>query len=194
MLIAYSTVAQIGYLFLMFPLAFAAGSSHLASGTALTGGMLQTISHATAKAAMFMASGVIYTAVGHDRIANLGGIGRALPLSVFAFALGGISLIGLPPSGGFLAKWVLLTAAATSGQWWWAVVMLVGGLLTACYVFLVLAKALRSTETVTLRAPVQRHQEAVALALAIVAVLLGFVAFADVKLLDIGRPEMALTR
>ncbi len=194
MLIAYSTVAQIGYLFLMFPLAFAAGSSHLASGTALTGGMLQTISHATAKAAMFMASGVIYTAVGHDRIANLGGIGRALPLSVFAFALGGISLIGLPPSGGFLAKWVLLTAAATGGQWWWAVVMLIGGLLTACYVFVVLAKALRSTETVMLRAPVQRHQEAVALALAIVAVLLGFVAFADVKLLDIGRPEMALTR
>ena len=56
-LIAYSTVAQIGYLFLMFPLAFDAASAQLQSGDALTGGMLQAISHATAKAAMFMAAG-----------------------------------------------------------------------------------------------------------------------------------------
>ena len=58
LLIAYSTLAQIGYLFLMFPLAFDAASAQLESGGALTGGMLQAISHATAKAAMFMAAGL----------------------------------------------------------------------------------------------------------------------------------------
>ena len=58
LLIAYSTLAQIGYLFLMFPLAFSAGSAQLESGGALAGGLLQAISHATAKAAMFMAAGI----------------------------------------------------------------------------------------------------------------------------------------
>ena len=70
--------------------------------------MLQALSHAFAKAAMFMAAGLIAEALGHDRIAELGGIGRALPMTVFAFGLGGLSLMGLPPSGGFAAKWLLL--------------------------------------------------------------------------------------
>ena len=71
LLVAYSTVAQIGYLFLMFPLAFDA-RWRLERGGALTGGLLQAISHATAKAAMFMAAGLIYLALGHDRIAGPG--------------------------------------------------------------------------------------------------------------------------
>ena len=49
--------------------------------------MLQAISHATAKAAMFMAAGLIYAALGHDRIADLGGIARAMPVTVLAFAV-----------------------------------------------------------------------------------------------------------
>ena len=63
LLIAYSTLAQIGYLFLMFPLAFAPASAQLESGGALSGGLLQAISHATAKAAMFMSAGLIYAAL-----------------------------------------------------------------------------------------------------------------------------------
>src|SRR5262245_62314992 len=82
LLIAYSTLAQIGYLFLMFPLAFNAGSAQLESGGALTGGLLQTISHATAKAAMFMAAGLIYAGLGHDLITGPGGVGRALALEL----------------------------------------------------------------------------------------------------------------
>ena len=81
LLVAYSTVAQIGYLFLMFPLAFDAGMAALERGGALAGGMLQAISHATAKAAMFMAAGLIYKTLGHDRIAEFAGIGRALPVT-----------------------------------------------------------------------------------------------------------------
>ena len=75
LLVAYSTIAQIGYLFLMFPLAFDASGSALVHGAALTGGLLQAISHATAKAGMFMAAGLVYAALGHDRIADLGGVG-----------------------------------------------------------------------------------------------------------------------
>ena len=76
LLVAYSTLAQIGYLFLMFPLAFDAGGHALVHGGALTGGLLQAVSHATAKAGMFMAAGLVYAALGHDRIADLAGVAR----------------------------------------------------------------------------------------------------------------------
>ena len=58
---------------------------------------------------------------------------------MLAFALGGLSLMGIPPSGGFVAKWLLLTSAVSAGQWWWAVVVLGGGLLTGGYLYRALA-------------------------------------------------------
>jgi formate hydrogenlyase subunit 3/multisubunit Na+/H+ antiporter MnhD subunit len=177
LLVAYSTVAQIGYLFLMFPLAFDAAAAALAGAGALAGGMLQAISHATAKAAMFMAAGLVYRALGHDRIAGLAGLARALPVTVLTFALAGLALMGLPPSGAFAAKKLLLDAAGASGQWWWEVVLDVGGLLTASYVVLVLAHALApAAEPVRPRAPVPRVAEFAALALAICSLALGLAA------------------
>jgi formate hydrogenlyase subunit 3/multisubunit Na+/H+ antiporter MnhD subunit len=176
LLVAYSTVAQIGYLFLMFPLAFDVGAAELGRGGALTGGMLQAISHATAKAAMFMAAGLIYVALGHDRIAGLAGIGRALPLTVLTFAIAGIALMGLPPSGAYAAKKLFFDAATGSGQWWWERVLDVGGLLTASYVVLVLAHALaRADAPIAPRKPVSRSAEVAALALALCSLALGFV-------------------
>jgi formate hydrogenlyase subunit 3/multisubunit Na+/H+ antiporter MnhD subunit len=139
LLIAYSTLAQIGYLFLMFPLAFDPVAGRMQSGAALAGGILQAMSHATAKAAMFLAAGLVYAALGHDRIAGLGGVARALPVTVAAFALGGIALIGLPASGTYLAKTLLLQAAAQTAQPWWDAVIQAGGILTGSYVLLVLA-------------------------------------------------------
>ena len=174
LLIAYSTLAQIGYLFLMFPLAFDPASARLDSGGALAGGVLQAVSHATAKAAMFMSAGLIYAALGHDRIAGLGGIGRALPMSVIAFALAGAALIGVPPSGAYHAKELLLQASVETGQWWWDVVIQAGGVFTSSYVLLVLAHVLMSADApVTVRARVPRMQEAAALALAVCSLLLG---------------------
>jgi formate hydrogenlyase subunit 3/multisubunit Na+/H+ antiporter MnhD subunit len=193
LLIAYSTVAQIGYLFLMFPLAIEPETGHAWASTAWTAGMLQAISHAFAKAAMFMAAGLIAEALGHDRIARLSGIGRALPITVLAFGLGGLSLMGLPPSGGFVAKAMLLTAAVAEGQWWWAVVVLTGGLLAGGYVFLVLARALAdASEPVTLRSTISPGRQAVVVALALCAVLLGFVPLRPLELLQIGRPDIAI--
>jgi formate hydrogenlyase subunit 3/multisubunit Na+/H+ antiporter MnhD subunit len=177
LLVAYSTVAQIGYLFLMFPLAFDVGAAAIVRGGALTGGMLQAIAHATAKAAMFMAAGLVYVALGHDRIAGLAGIGRALPVSVLTFAIAGAALMGLPPSGAYAAKKLLVDAAAASGQWWWELVLDVGGLLTASYVVLVLAHALSpATTPVEPRARVSRLGQGAALALALCSAALGFVA------------------
>ena len=99
MLVAYSTMAQIGYLFLMFPLAFDVSGNGPVHGFALAGGLLQVISHATAKAGMFMAAGLIYAALGHDRIADLAGVARTMPITVLAFALAGLALMGVVPSG-----------------------------------------------------------------------------------------------
>jgi multicomponent Na+:H+ antiporter subunit D len=176
LLIAYSTLAQIGYLFLMFALAFDSGSSRLESGGALAGGMLQAMSHATAKAAMFMAAGLIYAALGHDRVTGLAGIGRALPVSVIAFAVAGLALIGVPSSGAYLAKELLLQAAAQTQQWWWVVVIQAGGIFTSGYVVLVIAHALApADEPVTSRVPVSRISEAAALALALCSLVLGLI-------------------
>ena len=176
LLVAYSTVAQIGYLFLMFPLAFDAGASQMRSGVALAAGMLQVMSHATAKAAMFMAAGLIYASIGSDRIAGLAGVARALPLSVLAFALAGVALIGVPPSGAYLAKELMLQAATQTDQWWWAITVQAGGIFTSSYVLLVLVHALApADQTVILRAPASRLAEASALILALCSVLLGLV-------------------
>ena len=155
LLIAYSTIAQIGYLFLMFPLAAGSAAAQFGSNVALSGGMLQAISHAFAKAAMFMAAGLMAEALGHDRIAELRGVGQMLPVTAFAFGVAALSLVGLPPSGGFVAKWLLLTAAMTAGQWWWALVMLLGGLLAGGYMLRVFAPVLTdANEPLMPRAPV----------------------------------------
>ena len=133
LLIAYSTVAQIGYLFLMFPL----GAGPWAAD-AFSGGIMQALSHAFAKAAMFLSAGLIAESLGHDRIAELGGAARAMPATFLALGLGGLSLVGLPPSGGFVAKWLLMKASIQSSQWLWAVVMAAGGLLAGGYLYRVL--------------------------------------------------------
>jgi formate hydrogenlyase subunit 3/multisubunit Na+/H+ antiporter MnhD subunit len=183
LLIAYSTVAQIGYLFLMFPLAFDPATAQLQEGVALAGGVLQTVSHAFAKAGMFMAAGLIARSLGHDRVADLAGVGRALPMSLIAFGLAGVSLVGLPPSGGFAAKWLLLSAAVATGQWWWAVVLVLGGLFTGGYVMLVLSRAMGNTaKPEQPMKPVARSREAVALAMSLAAVLLGLLALGPLEL------------
>lgn len=150
---------------------------------------MQTLSHAFAKAAMFLAAGVAAETLGHDRMAKLAGAGRAMPMTFFALGLSGLSLMGLPPSGGFAAKWLLIRASVASGQWLWAMVMLAGGLLAAGYVYRILAPAL-SDASVLLKAKPKRSREALALALALTAVALGFAPDSFFRFLDIGRPAV----
>ncbi|WP_262330761.1 complex I subunit 5 family protein [Bosea sp. BH3] len=193
LMIAYSTVAQIGYLFIVFPLA--AGSADLPpwSTIAWTGGALQLISHALAKSAMFLAAGVVYEAFGHDRIADLRGFGRVLPISAAAFGLAGLSLMGIPPSGGFVAKCLLLTAAVAEGYPWLAATILAGGLLAGGYVFRVIDKALANPAApIVVQRAVPRRLEIVALALAAAAVMLGFLPLRPFEFLQIGRSGVSM--
>jgi formate hydrogenlyase subunit 3/multisubunit Na+/H+ antiporter MnhD subunit len=133
MLIAYSTVAQLGYLFLIFPL--------LAGPGAIQAGVMQAFAHGLAKAAMFVAAGILIKATGQDTIAGLAGAVNRVPLTLFTFGLAGMTLMGLPPSSGFLAKWQIIEAALAQGHWPLAVIVLSGGLLAAVYVFRVLRQA-----------------------------------------------------
>ncbi len=190
LMIAYSSIAQIGYLFLLFPLAGGAGPMPWTPG-AWSGGIFHAVSHAAAKAAMFLAAGTIIHALGHDRIAGISGAAQRLPVTVFAIALAGLTLIGLPPSGGFVAKWLLLNAALDAGQWWWALVMLAGGLLAAGYVFGALSPAFAPPPADLAIRPVPLRMELAPLVLALLSMLLGIAAYQPLALLAIGRPAAA---
>ncbi|VAW97618.1 Na(+) H(+) antiporter subunit D [hydrothermal vent metagenome] len=179
MLIAYSTVAQLGYLFLAFPLANVIG---------WTGALYMLLSHAAAKTAMFMAAGNILYFGGHDRIMDLDRVVQRLPLTITAFALAGVSIMGLPPSGGFIAKWLLLEAAIRAAQWWWGGVLILGGLLSAAWVFKVVGYAFTQSEAPHETRAVPASMEWTALVMAVVAILLGLFAPWLLALLEIGSP------
>jgi formate hydrogenlyase subunit 3/multisubunit Na+/H+ antiporter MnhD subunit len=140
LLAAYSTVAQLGYLFLFFPVLLALPPGP-ARDAALGGLVILALTHGFAKSGLFLAIGIIQQHSGHDRIDELDGTAQRLPATTFAIALGGVALIGLPPSGAFLGKWQLLAGSFASGQWWWILVTLAGSLLAAAYMFRVLGHA-----------------------------------------------------
>ena len=179
LLIAYSTVTQLGYLFLAFP---------LASIIAWQGSLYLLLSHALAKAAMFMAAGNILRFGGHDRITDLDRVAQRLPLTLTAFALAGVSSMGLPPSGGFVGKWLLLDTALRTGQWWWGIILIVGGLLAAAYVFKVIGHAFTQAEETHEAGAVPATMEWTALALALAAILLGLISPWPLALMEIGLP------
>lgn len=192
MLVAYSTVAQLGYLALFFPLSEAGEWGD----AALTGLVYFMLAHACAKGAMFLAAGNLQRAAGHDDLAGLAPSAQALPVSMFAFAIGGVSIMGLPPSGGFIAKWTLLNAAIGSGGWIWVIILVAGGLLSACYIFRVLALSFTQDDSGFEQPPgtagVAKSSEWASLLLASIALLLGLNALPILDLLSIGLPEVRL--
>lgn len=179
MLIAYSTVAQLGYLFLAFP---------LASTFAWKGSLYLLLSHALAKTAMFMAAGNILHFCGHDRITDLDRVAQRLPLTISAFAIAGVSIMGLPPSGGFIGKWMLLEAALRTGQWWWVVIITLGGLLAAAYIFKVIGYAFTRAGVLRQTRSVPVTMEWATLFMAVAAFLLGMIAVWPLALMEIGLP------
>jgi multicomponent Na+:H+ antiporter subunit D len=185
LIVAYSTVAQLGYLFLLFPL-LAAGAR-----IAWQGVVLHLLAHALAKAAAFLAAGNVLQAIGHDRLEGVVALRTDLRMSLLAIALAGTSLMGLPPSGGFVAKWLLLEASLASGAWWWAVVIVVGSALAAVYVFRVLGAAMAREpgRRIEIR-PVPARMEVLALLPALAATALGITAGPPLALLEIGGPSL----
>ncbi|MDX1393079.1 MAG: proton-conducting transporter membrane subunit [Gemmatimonadota bacterium] len=172
LLIAYSTVAQIGYLFLALGLAISDPA-----GPAVRGGVVYALAHGCAKASMFLALGAIVRSTGHDRIRRLIAPQRGAPIAVSAFAVAGLAIMGFPPSGGFVGKLLIGEAATGADQWWTLAGLIVGGLLAALYLFRVFRRVFVAVPDDT--APLPRAPlglEVPALALAVVSLLLGLAA------------------
>jgi multicomponent Na+:H+ antiporter subunit D len=120
-MLAYSSVAQIGYITLGIGLANQAG---------LTGGLVHIVNHAIMKAALFLAVGAIFYRGCMVQIKELAGIGRKMPLTMAAFTIAGFGLIGTPGTAGFISKWYLAVGALDKG-WWLLVFLIVGSSLIA---------------------------------------------------------------
>jgi multicomponent Na+:H+ antiporter subunit D len=125
-MLAYSSVAQIGYIML---------GIGLATATGLTASLVHLFNHAVMKAALFLALGAVVYRVGGARLEDMKGLGRAMPLTMAAFVAGGLSLIGVPLTAGFISKWYLVLATLEAGLWPIAVVVLFGSLLAVIYVW-----------------------------------------------------------
>ncbi len=191
-LVAYSTVAQLGLLVVALPMVLAGAEG------AWKGGVFHAIAHALPKAAVLMAVGLLAASLGGDTVDRLEGAAAHRPLAAFAVGIAAISLIGLPPTGGFVAKWYLVVASITTGQWWWAATIVLGSLLTAAYLARLLQRCFAAAgENHDLDAPsvpTRRGIDVVALALAASALLLGLYPTWLLGLLEVGAPLEVIAR
>ncbi|MEO8506067.1 MAG: monovalent cation/H+ antiporter subunit D family protein [Betaproteobacteria bacterium] len=122
--LAYSTVSQLAYVVL---------AAALLTPLSVIGAALHIAAHAFGKITLFFAAGAIYTAAHKTEVSQLDGIGRRMPWTMAAFAVGALSMIGLPPTAGFVSKWFILSGAYTSGHWTAVAVIAASTLLTAGY-------------------------------------------------------------
>ena len=143
-MLAYSSVAQIGYATL--------GIS-LASVTGVTAGIVHLFNHALMKGALFMALGCMVLRTGTSRLSDLEGIARTMPLTTAAFVGAGLSLIGVPLTAGFISKWYLLQATLQKGLWLVAALVLLSSLVAVIYLW-------RFVESACFRAPSGRASHA----------------------------------
>ena len=131
-ILAYSSVAQIGYMVLGIGLATAAG---------VTAAVTHLFNHALMKGALFLALGAVAYRVGSTGIHAMRGLGYAMPWTMGAFVIGGLSLIGIPLTAGFISKWYLIVAALEAGWWWMAFAVLAASLIAVIYVWRVVEAA-----------------------------------------------------
>lgn len=157
-LIAYSTVAQVGYWFLFFPILLDPTSDSLedravttlADDAVLAGAVAGTVAlalgHGIAKAGLFLAAGFLKDVYGTDEIDALRGAGKRHPVLVMAMGMCAVGLAGLPVSLGFAGKWQVATSAVGAGHYWMLAVLVLGTLLSAAYLLKALAPLLVAAE------------------------------------------------
>ncbi|MBF0255486.1 MAG: monovalent cation/H+ antiporter subunit D family protein [Gammaproteobacteria bacterium] len=122
--LAYSTIGQLGYISIGALLATQAG---------ILGGAMHIAAHAFGKITLFFCAGAIYIAAHKTEISDMRGLGRQMPMTLAAFFLGAVSIIGLPPSGGAWSKWFLLMATLDAGQLALMVALMLSSLLNIAY-------------------------------------------------------------
>jgi multicomponent Na+:H+ antiporter subunit D len=125
-LFAYSSVAQIGYIIL----GLAIGSQ-----LGLTSALLHLFNHALMKATLFLAIGSVVYRIGSSQLSHFAGLGKQMPWTMAAIVVGGLSLIGVPLTVGFVSKWYLVLALIERGWWPLTVLVLVSSLLALIYVW-----------------------------------------------------------
>lgn len=130
--LAYSTISQLSYVVMaaavLAPLSVVAAALHIAA-------------HAFGKITLFFAAGAIYTAAHKTEVSELDGIGHRMPWTMGAFAVGSLSMIGLPPAVGFVSKWFMLSGAMQAQQWLAVAVIIVSTLLSAGYLLPIVYRA-----------------------------------------------------
>jgi multicomponent Na+:H+ antiporter subunit D len=105
--LAYSTIGQLAYMVL---------GAGMLSATGRLGGVMHLAMHAFGKITLFFCAGAIYVASKKKYISQMDGLGRRMPITFLAFFLGSLSIIGMPPLGGFISKWNLVIGAVDGGQ------------------------------------------------------------------------------
>ena len=178
--LAYSSVAHTGYLFVW--LAFAtAGAWH--------GAVYVAVAHALAIASLFLVVLGIEAATGSDDLDGVRGLSTTRPRAFFALALAAVSIMGMPPSGGFVGKWLMLMAAVQAEQWWAVLALIAGSLLAAGYMFRVLRLAFLPGPAGTAVRATHPRTEIAALVLAFASIVVGLVPALGRALLASGGPR-----
>ncbi len=122
--LAYSTVSQLGYILLGIV---------LLNENSLTGGLLHLVNHAVIKITLFFCAGAIYYKTGKKYIHEMKGIGKKMPITMWCFAISSVSLIGIPPTNGFVSKWYLALGGLKENRAIFVIILLLSALLTAGY-------------------------------------------------------------
>jgi multicomponent Na+:H+ antiporter subunit D len=130
--LAYSTVGQLSYVTL---------AAAVLAPLSLVGAAVHIAAHALGKITLFFAAGSIYTAAHKTEVSQLNGIGHRMPLTMAAFAIGALSMIGLPPAAGFVSKWFMVSGAAAAQQWAVVAVITLSTLLNAAYLLPIVYRA-----------------------------------------------------
>ncbi|MGE0233601.1 MAG: monovalent cation/H+ antiporter subunit D family protein [Flavobacteriaceae bacterium] len=130
--LAYSTISQLSYVVL---------AASILTPAAIVGAAMHIAAHAVSKITLFFAAGSVYTAAHVTEISHMDGIGRRMPWTMGAFAVGALSMIGLPPTAGFLGKWFMLEGAVSSAQWVPLAVIVISTMLNAAYFLPIIHRA-----------------------------------------------------
>ncbi|RJX26250.1 MAG: monovalent cation/H+ antiporter subunit D family protein [Dethiobacter sp.] len=157
-MLAYSSIAQIGYVFM---------GIGLFGDRALSGGLLHIFNHAMMKSMLFMAAGLIIYATGIRRIKDLKGIGVRMPWTMGAFTVGALSMVGIPGTSGFISKWYLALGALDLGRPFYVAIILLSSLLNGIYYFPIVIDAFFGTKV----EPRSEHRDVPALMLVPVLIL-----------------------
>ncbi|HSH26158.1 MAG TPA: proton-conducting transporter membrane subunit, partial [Wenzhouxiangella sp.] len=145
---AYSTISQLSYIVL---------AALVLAPLSEIGAAVHIVAHAFGKITLFFCAGAIYVASKKTRVDEFNGIGRRMPWTMVAFAIGAISMIGVPPTAGFVSKWYMLAGALQVDNYFALTVLILSTGLNAAYFLPIVHRAFFRAEDVT---PKIDHREA----------------------------------